>query len=125
MGRSGVESWKGVSRTELLGRRGESMAFHLRYFEILPGGHSSLEKHEHTHAVIAVKGKGQAEVGSRVWGMKPLDVCYTSPWEVHQFRCPKDAQESFGFFCIVDAVRDKPVLVDPNGREVTAASSCG
>ena len=70
-------SWKGVNRTELIGRRDESPKFHVRYFEIQPGGHSSLEKHEHEHVVICFKGEGTCRVGSRVWKMSFGDVCYT------------------------------------------------
>eukprot|EP00854_Cymbomonas_tetramitiformis_P003444 gene3444-4328_t len=32
-------SWKGVTRTELIGKRGETPSFHVRYFEVAPGGH--------------------------------------------------------------------------------------
>ena len=32
-------SWQGVTRTELVGRRQESPKFHVRYFEVSPGGH--------------------------------------------------------------------------------------
>ena len=69
---------------------------------------------------------GKCVVGTRVWDMKPLDLCYTCPWDVHQFYCPEEEKESFAFFCIVNAVRDRPVLVDPNGQEMAGlAGSCG
>jgi ribulose-bisphosphate carboxylase large chain len=118
-------NFKGVSRTELIGRRDESPKFHVRYFEVSPGGYSSLEKHEHEHVVICIKGEGKCIVGQRIWEMNFGDVCYTSPWDVHQFSCPEEKKESFGFFCIVNAERDKPVLVDEHGLASTAPSSCG
>ena len=87
---------------------------------------SSLEKHEHEHVVICIKGEGECLVGQRIWKMSFGDLCYTSPWDVHRFSCPENKAESFGFFCVVNATRDKPVLVDPNGVEVAGApSSCG
>ena len=58
-------NFKGVSRTELIGRRDESPKFHVRYFEVSPGGYSSLEKHEHEHVVICIKGEGRCIVGQR------------------------------------------------------------
>ncbi len=64
-------------------------------------------------------------VNQRQWKMRFGDVCYTSPWDVHQFACPEGATEPFGFFCIVNAERDKPVLVDKEGFETGLASSCG
>src|SRR3954468_515192 len=48
--------WEGVARFPLAARDG----FELRYFEIAPGGYSSLEKHEHAHVVIALRGRGRA-----------------------------------------------------------------
>ncbi|MFQ5630545.1 MAG: RuBisCO large subunit C-terminal-like domain-containing protein, partial [bacterium] len=39
--------FQGVARQELIGRFGENTSFDLRYFEIEPGGYSSLEKHHH------------------------------------------------------------------------------
>ena len=38
------------------------------------------------------------------------DAVYVAPDEVHQFRNPS-ATEPFGFLCVVDAERDRPVSV--------------
>ena len=35
-------------------------------FEIAPGGHSTLERHDHAHSVIILRGRGQALVGERM-----------------------------------------------------------
>ena len=32
----------------------------LRYFEVAPGGHSTLEWHVHSHAVVILRGRGRA-----------------------------------------------------------------
>src|SRR2546423_3725892 len=42
--------WCGILRTVLIGEGGESTNFDVRYFEIAPGGFSSLESHVHEHA---------------------------------------------------------------------------
>ena len=47
-----------ILRTELVGKNGESCKFHVRYFEVAPGGYSTLEKHVHEHVVIPLRGKG-------------------------------------------------------------------
>ena len=31
----------------------------LRYFEVAAGGHTTLERHEHVHAVMVVRGRGR------------------------------------------------------------------
>ncbi|MDP3542488.1 MAG: cupin domain-containing protein [Elusimicrobiota bacterium] len=107
--------YKGISRRELVGKRGESMNFHVRYFEIAPGGFSTLEKHEHEHVVIPMRGKGEAQAGCYIWTVGVGDVVYVSPSDPHQFRCPADAKEPFGFLCMVNSERDKPASVDGLG----------
>ena len=76
--------FRAVSRTELIGASGEQTAFDLRYFEIGPGGHSSLEKHLHTHVVIGVRGTGTLISGESQIQVRPFDVAYVPPLRVHQ-----------------------------------------
>lgn len=102
----GALPFRDVVRHELLGQFGEQTDFDLRYFEIAPGGFSSLEKHAHTHAIICVKGQGTLQIGSESFALKPLDIAYVPPMEVHQLK--NDSIEPFGFFCIVDHLRDRP-----------------
>ncbi len=40
-------------------------AAQLRYFEIAPGGYSTLERHQHTHAVLILRGHGTVRIGTR------------------------------------------------------------
>jgi ribulose-bisphosphate carboxylase large chain len=98
--------WFSISRQVLLGKRGESSKFHLRYFEIAPGGHSSLEKHRHEHVVICARGRGKVRLGEKSHLIKNLDTVYIAPNTVHQLLNPYT--EPFGFFCIVNAKRDRP-----------------
>src|SRR5205807_3780005 len=42
----------GVTRALLVGGRGEGTAFHVRYFEVAPGGFTTLERHAHEHVVV-------------------------------------------------------------------------
>lgn len=99
--------FRDVSRTELIGTTGERTAFDLRYFEIGPGGHSSLEKHVHTHVVIGARGNGTLVSGETRVPVKPFDIAYVPPMQVHQLT--NESSEPFGFFCIVDHDRDRPV----------------
>ena len=99
-------AFKGVRRVELVGRFGERSRTDLRYFEIEPGGYSSLEKHLHAHIVIGARGLGVLVLGSRRETLAPMDVACIGPLEVHQLR--NESSEPFGFFCIVDHDRDRP-----------------
>jgi quercetin dioxygenase-like cupin family protein len=98
-----------VVRHTLIGRRKESHdepgpALELRYFEVPSGAVTRLEKHEHEHYVIVGHGHGHAIVGTEVHEIGPRDVVYVGPLVPHQFVNRSEA--SFGFFCVVPAVRD-------------------
>ncbi|MCL4455800.1 MAG: cupin domain-containing protein [Nitrospirae bacterium] len=99
-------NWSAIVRNVLIGNHGETAKFHLRYFEITPGGCSSLERHKHEHVVICVRGKGKIRMGKKFYALNYLDTAYVAPDTVHQLTNPFD--EPFGFFCIVNAKRDKP-----------------
>ncbi|MEW6108875.1 MAG: cupin domain-containing protein [Nitrospirota bacterium] len=101
--------WTNIIRKVLIGSHGETTKFHLRYFEISPGGYSSLEKHRHEHVVICVKGKGVARTDNIKREMKYMDTLYISPDTPHQLLNPY--KEPFGFLCIVNAKRDRPKLL--------------
>lgn len=96
-----------VRRVELIGRHGEQSDFDLRYFEIAPGGHTSLEKHLHTHVILAARGAGVLVTDELHESLTPMDVAYVKPLEVHQLR--NESDQPFGFFCIVDRERDRPM----------------
>jgi len=106
--------FRDVTRHELIGRNGERTSFDLRYFEIAPGGYSSLEKHQHTHTIIGVRGEGLLKLTAPVVDGKqaesltiqPHDIAYVAPMTVHQLSNP--GAEPFGFFCVVDHDRDVP-----------------
>lgn len=110
-----TELWKGIVRKELVGKRGESPRFHLRYFELAPGGYSTLEKHEHEHAVVPIRGRGKVQFGCYVYTVGFGDVVYVAPGDPHQFRNPEGSAEPFGFLCVVNAERDRPQSVDGLG----------
>lgn len=101
--------WADIVRRVIVGNKGETARFHLRYFEISPGGHSSFEKHRHEHAVICVRGKGKVLTGKKMNTLDFLDTLYIAPDTSHQLSNPFN--EPFGFFCIVNAKRDKPKIL--------------
>jgi quercetin dioxygenase-like cupin family protein len=97
--------FRGVVRHPLVGDV-EGTPFHVRYFEVEPGGYTTLERHQHQHVVLPIRGRGEVFLGGR-W--EPLgfgDVVYVAPSDAHQFRTIDD--EPFGFVCIVAAERDRP-----------------
>jgi len=81
-----------------------------RYFEVAAGGWSTLERHEHTHAVMVLRGRGRCLVGLRVHEVGERDLVEVPPMTWHQFRAAPDAP--LGFLCLVSRVRDRPQLPD-------------
>ena len=102
----GSAPFKDITRQTLFKR--SDMAGELRYFEVAPGGHSTLERHRHVHAVMIIRGRGRCLVGDEVRDIGPLDLVSIDPMQWHQFRAAPD--EPLGFLCMVDVDRDKPQL---------------
>jgi mannose-6-phosphate isomerase-like protein (cupin superfamily) len=80
----------------------------LRYFEVAPGGFSTLERHEHMHAVLILRGRGHCLVGREIKTLETRDLVTVPPMTWHQFRASRG--EPLGFLCMVNAQRDKPQL---------------
>ncbi|MFL5883806.1 MAG: cupin domain-containing protein [Thermoleophilaceae bacterium] len=112
--------WKGVSRHTLGAPADLGAGFELRYFELERGGYSSVEKHEHVHFVIAVRGTGRALVGESVLDLGPFDALYVPSLTPH--RWINEADEPFGFLCTVDAERDAPKPLDDEEWEALRAN---
>src|SRR3954464_3512902 len=49
------------------------MAGELRYFEVAPGGFSTLERHAHMHGVLILRGSGHCLVGDEVKSLSTND----------------------------------------------------
>lgn len=102
----GSAPFKDISRQVLF--HDDSLACELRYFEMDAAGYSTLERHEHAHAVMILRGHGECLVGTEIRSIKPFDLVTIPSWTWHQFRATKS--ESLGFLCMVNAGRDRPQL---------------
>ena len=83
----------------------------LRYFEMASGGFSTLERHEHMHAVLILRGRGHCLIGEEVRAVETRDLVTVPAMTWHQFRATRG--EPLGFLCMVNAARDKPQLPSP------------
>ncbi len=97
--------FKAISR-QVLFPADAKLAAELRYFEILSGGHSTLEKHDHVHSVMILRGRGKVLVGEAVYEVNVNDLIHIPSLIWHQFRAVFD--EPFGFLCLVNPDRDRP-----------------
>lgn len=115
----GKKNFYNIKRMLLSGSEDDSLCFEVRYFEIGPGGYSSLEHHVHEHVVFVIKGKGEVLIGKEVYSVEPMDLIRIYPNTLHRF---KNVSQStpFGFICIVNKVRDKPTY--PDKKEIEKLS---
>ena len=102
----GDAPFKAITRQTLFNDPG--FGCELRYFEMAAGGHSSLERHEHMHAVLILRGAGHCLLGREVRVVRQNDLVTIPPWTWHQFRATAGAP--MGFLCMVNQARDRPVL---------------
>jgi quercetin dioxygenase-like cupin family protein len=86
-------------------------ASELRYFEIAPGGYSTLERHAHTHAVLILRGRGTVRLGDEIHAIAEHDLVTVDPMTWHQFHAAADS--ALGFLCLVSKERDRPQLPTP------------
>ena len=102
----GSSPFKDITRQVLFSQTDH--ASELRYFEIAPGGYSTLEQHRHTHAVLILRGHGTVRIGSDVQPIAERDLVTVDPLTWHQFHAASDS--ALGFLCLVSKERDKPQL---------------
>jgi quercetin dioxygenase-like cupin family protein len=104
----GEAPFQGVTRQVLFEDAGGAQ---WRYFEVAPKGHTTLERHQHTHAVMVLHGGGHCLVGDRVYEVGEGDLVCVPPLTWHQFRAGDAA--ALGFLCLVSRERDRPQLPTP------------
>jgi quercetin dioxygenase-like cupin family protein len=116
--KNGELRWKGVpvraygpensgadcaTRQVLIGDDENSPNFHMRYFAVQPGGHTSLDQHPHEHGVYVIHGQARLRVGDEEHILHVGDAVYIPGNEVHQFFAL--GPYPFGFLCVVPAKR--------------------
>jgi len=99
--------YKGVTR-QVLFEGAATLPCQWRYFEVEPGGHSTLERHEHLHNVLILRGRGQCLVNGQIYAIAEHDLIHVPSLSWHQFRADTDAP--LGFLCLVSEERDRPQL---------------
>ncbi len=102
----GSAPFKSISRQVLF--QDSELRCEMRYFEVAAGGYSTLERHEHTHGVMILRGEADVLVGNEVRHVKTHDLVRIPPMTWHQFRTKGD--KPMGFLCMVNVERDKPRL---------------
>ena len=99
-----MEGASGARMRMLVGPDDGAANFHMRQFEIEPGGYTPHHKHDYEHEIVVLGGAGivKSESGDRPF--KAGDVIFVPPNEMHQFQNPH--QQPCSFICLIPAPRD-------------------
>lgn len=112
--------FKDVTR-QVLFNGAKDIPCQFRYFEVKPGGYSTLERHDHTHMVMIFRGHGQVLLDDKVTDIKVGDFIEIPSRMVHQFRANKG--DYVGFLCLVNLDRDKVQVLQPDEIEAMKAKN--
>ena len=109
---------EGASNTKvrwLLGSNVGAQNFAMRMFEIEPGGHTPRHQHDYEHEIYVLEGEGVVMEGDQQHVLRPGDVIYVHPNDVHQFR--NEGHSTMKMLCLI-----------PNsatGKQVSVVPECG
>jgi len=99
-----MEGAVGVKMRMLIGPDDGAPNFHMRHFEIAPGGNSPRHTHDFEHEVLVLGGSGvvRSQVGDRPISLGT--VVYVPANEEHQF--VNNGDKVLTFICLIPAPQD-------------------
>lgn len=96
-----MEGASAVKMRMLIGADDGAGNFHMRQFEVAPGGHTPHHAHDYEHEILVLSGAGVAKSVSGDRPIKTGDVVFVPPNEKHQF--VNDGNEPLSFICLIPA----------------------
>lgn len=83
----------------LVGADDQAPNFAMREFELAPGGHTPRHFHPYEHEIYVLQGEGEILDGETPRPLRPGDVVYVAPDDVHQFR--NTGSTPFKMLCLI------------------------
>lgn len=97
---------------QLLGNNVSAANFAMRMFEIDPGGHTPRHQHDYEHEIYVLEGNGVVVEDDQQHDLKPGDVVYVHPNDIHQFKNTGDA--TMKMLCLIpNSATEKEIKVVP------------
>lgn len=90
---------KNVTKQVIIGPEDGAKKYAIRYFEVAPGGYTSLDNHKHDHGIFILRGKGRVLLGKEKYKIGFGDAIYISSNETHQFENTGD--QPLAFLCVI------------------------
>ena len=113
-----MEGAVGCKMRRLLGPEDGTPTFAMRQFEVAPGGHTPRHSHPYEHEVFVLEGEGVVLEGDREHRLRPGDVVFVVPDEIHQFR--NTGSGPLKFLCLVPNSLMSPAIQ----AQVQVADAC-
>lgn len=93
------EGTKNVNFKPLIADNFDPPHFHMRLFEIAPGGHTPRHAHEWEHEIFVISGSGKLVLQGGVVSLSPGDAVFIKPHELHQFVSSGDSD--LDMICVI------------------------
>ena len=94
----------GAKMRMLVGPAEGAGVFHMRHFEVEPGGFTPHHQHDYEHEILVLKGAGVAQSASGERSFQAGDVIWVPPNEMHQFK--NTGSDPLEFICLIPAPQD-------------------
>ncbi len=89
----------------LIGPEDGATNFHMRHFEVGPGGNTPLHAHDYEHEILVLRGRGTAKTTQGDRPFQAGDVIFVPANETHAFVNASD--ERCEFICLIPAPRSQ------------------
>ena len=99
-----LEGAADVRMRMLIGPADGANTFHMRQFEVAPGGHTPHHAHDYEHEVLILSGTGTVKGAAGEQGCRAGDVVWMPANERHQFVNAGDTP--LEFICLIPAPKD-------------------
>ena len=96
-----MDGAQGARMRMLIGPTEGAKVFHMRHFEIAPGGHTPHHRHDYEHEILILRGAGLVKSESGEHPCRDGDVIWMPPNELHQFRSV--GTDPLEFICLIPA----------------------
>lgn len=94
----------GARMRMLVGPEEGARNFHMRHFEVQPGGYTPHHQHDYEHEILILRGSGTARSEQGERALRAGDVIWVPANEMHQFQ--NTGAEPLEFICLIPAPQD-------------------
>jgi quercetin dioxygenase-like cupin family protein len=99
-----IDGANGARMRMLIGPADGARNFHMRHFEVAPGGNTPQHAHDYEHEILVLAGRGTAMTTEGDRPFQAGDVIFVPANEMHAFH--NTSEERCEFICLIPAPRD-------------------